>query len=187
MLYLASRSPRRKALLRRTGRPFRVVPSSFHESIRRAESPSANAMRNAAGKAEKARLPKGARGVVIGADTFLYFRGRIIGKPRHRREARRFLRRLSGRAHWVYTGLCLRHVPGGRQQVSYAKTKVTFRTLSDEFIGAFHSRIDPLDKAGAYAIQGDRGRLIARVDGSLTNVIGLPMELLRRELKRVGS
>jgi len=172
--------------MRRLGRAFRVVPSSFRETIRRAEPPSANARRNAAGKARKARLPAGARGVVIGADTFLYFRGRIIGKPRNLSEAKRFLRELSGRSHWVYTGLCLRQVPGGRQRLSHARTRVTFRMLDEAFIRAFHSRVNPLDKAGAYAIQQDRGRLIARVDGSLTNVIGLPLELLRRELKHLG-
>jgi septum formation protein len=182
MLYLASRSPRRKRLLRRLRRTFRVVPSSFKETIRRGDTPSQNARRNAAGKALKARLPSRARGTVIGADTFLYFRGRILGKPRDLREAKRFLRELSGRSHWVYTGVCVRRVPEGRMRLSHARTRVTFRRLTDAFIDDFHARIGPLDKAGAYAIQEDRGRLIARVDGSLTNVIGLPLELLRREL-----
>lgn len=185
MLYLASRSPRRRTLLRRLGQPFRILPSGFRETIRRGEPPSANAMRNAAGKARRARLPAGARGVVIGADTFLYFRGRIIGKPRSMREAARFLRELSGRSHYVYTGVCVRRVPDGRERLAYAKTKVTFRRLDEPFIRSFLARIHPLDKAGAYAIQKDRGRLIARIDGSLTNVIGLPLELLKKELKRL--
>ena len=150
-----------------------------------AEPPSRNAMRNAYGKALNAHVPAGASGIVIGADTFLYFQGRIIGKPRNLAQARRFLRELSGRSHWVYTGLCLRCVPEGPIRRSYAKTKVTFRPLREAFIRAFLSRIHPLDKAGAYAIQRDRGALIARIDGSLSNVIGLPIELLRRELRRV--
>ena len=145
-------------------------------------------MRNARGKAERARLPRQQRGVprgqgiVIGADTFLYFRGRIIGKPRSMAHAWRMLRELRGRSHWVYTGLCLRDPSTRRVRTSYAKSRVRFKAVDDAAIRALFSRIDPLDKAGAYAVQEDRGVLIARIDGSRTNVIGLPLELLRREL-----
>lgn len=142
-------------------------------------------MRNAIGKARKAKLPPGAHGLVIGADTFLYFRGRVIGKPKTMRQAHRLLRALSGRSHWVYTGVCLRDATTGRMRASYAKTKVTFQQLTDEDIARLLQRVSPLDKAGGYAIQGDRGRLIARIEGSRTNVIGLPMELLRRELRNI--
>jgi septum formation protein len=185
MLYLASQSPRRRALLRRLGRRFRVVRSTHHETIRRSEPPSANAMRNAAGKAGRARLPAGARGLVIGADTFLYFRGRVIGKPASMREAWRLLRALSGRSHWVYTGLCLQDAQTGRARASYAKTRVTFKRLSDEAIARLFRRASPLDKAGGYALQRGGRELIDRVEGSRSNVIGLPLELLRRELRRM--
>ena len=184
MLYLASQSPRRRLLLRQLKRPFRVVRSTHREIIRRALSPSANAMRNAIGKARKAQLPRGANDLVIGADTFLYFRGRVIGKPKTMRHAHQLLRALSGRSHWVYTGVCLRDATTGRMRASYARTKVTFQRLTDEEIARLLQRVSPLDKAGGYAIQGDRGRLIARIEGSRTNVIGLPMELVRRELAR---
>lgn len=170
-------------LLRRLGRPFRVVRSTYRESLRRGESPSAAAMRNAAGKAAAAVLPRGAAGVVIGADTFLYFRRRIIGKPATMREARRMLHALQGRSHWVYTGLCLRDPSTGRTRTAYARTRVTFKPLSDAQIARLLPRMQPLDKAGAYALQEDEGELIARIDGSRTNVIGLPLELLRRELR----
>lgn len=140
-------------------------------------------MRNAIGKATKAVLPSGAHGTVLGADTVLYFRGRVIGKPRTLREARRVLRELSGRSHWVYTGFCLRDAATGRWRAAYEKTKVTFKRLSDETIMQLFSRASPLDKAGGYALQADRGDLIARLDGSRTNVIGLPLERLRRELR----
>ncbi len=140
-------------------------------------------MRNAIGKARKARLPRGANGVVIGADTFLYFRGRIIGKPRTLRTARDVLRALSGRSHRVYTGLCLLEIETGRCRTSYEKTTVTFKRLSPEAISRYLVRVSPLDKAGGYAVQEDRGALIARISGSRSNVIGLPLALLRRELR----
>ena len=184
MLYLASQSPRRRQLLRRLGRPFRVVRSSHHETIRRGASPSENAMRNAAGKAARAIPPQGARGIVLGADTFLYFRRRVIGKPRTMREARALLQALSGRSHWVYTGLCLRDAATGRSRRAFAKTRVTFKPLTPGAIARLFRRASPLDKAGGYAIQEDRGELIARIDGSRSNVIGLPVELLRRQLAR---
>ena len=183
LIYLASQSPRRRRLLRRLGRPFRVVRSTHREVIRRGLRPSVNAIRNAVGKARKAQLPRGAAGVVIGADTFLYFQGGVIGKPRSLREARRMLRRLSGRSHWVYTGVCLLDSTNGRMRTAYANTKVTFKRLDEAAITRLFSRASPLDKAGGYALQADRGELIARLEGSRTNVIGLPLELLRRELR----
>ena len=183
MLYLASQSPRRRQLLRQLGRSFRVVRSQHQERIRRGAPPSVNAMRNAVGKTMKATLPRGASGTVIGADTFLYFQGRVIGKPRSLQEARRMLHALSGRSHWVYTGFCVRSVPAGRCRTAYEKTRVTFKQLSDETITRLFSRASPLDKAGGYALQADRGDLIARLEGSRSNVIGLPLERLKRELR----
>lgn len=182
MLYLASRSPRRRALLRRLRRPFRVVRSTYRETIRPAESPAANAGRNALGKARYAILPRVHDGIVIGADTFLVFHGRIIGKPRTNEEARRLLRALSGKRHWVYTGLCLLERRTGRTRLSVVKTCVTFKALSEQAIARLLKRAAPLDKAGGYAAQRDRGELIAKIEGSRSNVIGLPLERLRREL-----
>lgn len=182
MLYLASRSPRRRQLLRQLDRPFRVVPSGYRERSRRGGSPSGAVIRHAVGKARHAKLPRGARGTVIGADTVLYFQRRLIGKPRSLREARRLLRTLSGRSHWVYTGLCLLDAATGRMRTSYEKSRVTFRRLSDRTIARLVARGSPLDKAGGYALQEDRGQLIAKLAGSRTNVIGLPLERLRQEL-----
>lgn len=182
MWYLASQSPRRRALLRQLGRPFRVVRSTHRETIRKAQTPSANAMRNAVGKARRATLPRarpGSRDLVIGADTFLYAGGRVIGKPKTMRAARRLLRSLSGRSHWVYTGLCLMDAATGRWRARYARTRVIFKPLSDAVIERLFARASPLDKAGGYALQHDRGELIARIEGSRSNVIGLPLELLR--------
>jgi septum formation protein len=183
MLYLASRSPRRRQLLRRHGYAFRTVPSAFRESIRPGERPERAAMRNAAGKARAARLP-GRAGLVLGCDTLLWFQGRIIGKPRSMGHARRLLRELSGRTHRVYTGLCLRDAATGRTRTAFASSRVTFKRPDAAQLARLMARSRPLDKAGAYAVQEDRGTLIARIEGSRTNVIGLPMELLRRELRR---
>jgi septum formation protein len=184
MLYLASRSPRRRRLLAQLGRPFRVVRSTHRETIRRNQPPSVNAIRNALGKARRARLPRHAHGLILAADTFLWFRGRVIGKPRTMRQARRLLAELSGRSHWVYTGVCLQDAATGRCRTGYAKTKVTFKPLTPEVITRLFRRATPLDKAGGYALQANRDDLIARLDGSRTNVVGLPLELVRRLLRR---
>ena len=100
------------------------------------------------------------------------------------RGAYRLLQSLSGKRHWVYTGLCVRDLSTGRSFTSYEKTRVMFKRLTPDAITRLFTRSSPLDKAGGYAIQADRGELIARVDGSRSNVIGLPLALLRRELRR---
>lgn len=140
-------------------------------------------MRNAIGKAKKAILPNGACGWVIGADTFLWFQGRVIGKPRNMKQAWQLMRALSGRSHWVYTGLCLLDVATRGSRASFDRSRVTFHSLSDSTIKKLFQRCSPLDKAGGYALQADRGDLIAGIEGSRSNVIGLPLELLRREIK----
>ena len=187
MLYLASQSPRRRELLKRLGLRFRVVTSMHRETIRRQSTPSENAMRNARGKVACALLPKRARGIVIGADTFLWFRGRVIGKPKTFAQARRIVGELCGRSHWVYTGLCVREVKSGRMAIGFVKSKVTFRRLSAPAIAKYVVRIHALDKAGGYAVQQDEGELIAKIEGSRSNVIGLPMELLFKQVRLVRS
>ena len=182
MLYLASQSPRRRMLLRRLKRPFKVVRCSYREHIRQNAAPSQNAMRNAAGKARKAILPRNSRGIIIGADTFLYFHGRVIGKPKTLSQAFRMIESLSGKMHRVYTGLCLLDVQTRKQRLSFAVSKVSFNHVGRDTIHAMFKSIPPLDKAGGYAAQGNH-RLIKKIEGSRTNVIGLPLELLRRELK----
>ena len=174
-------------LLHQLGRPFRVVRSSYREVVRLTETPSENAMRNALGKARGAHVPAGARGIVIAADTLLYFRRRVIGKPKTLREAKRLLQQLSGKSHWVYTGLCLLDPQSGKIRTSYEKTRVTFTQLAETTLQRLLMRGSPLDKAGGYALQEDRGDLIRRFEGSRSNVIGLPLERLRRELRLFHS
>lgn len=188
VLYLASQSPRRRLLIRRLRRPFVVVPSRCRETIRKSNPPRVNAMRNALGKARRAKLPTDAKpGIIIGSDTFLYFEGRVIGKPTSMADARRMLQALRGKSHWVYTGLCLIDTATGRVRTSCDRARVTFNTVDDAFIADMFARVNPLDKAGAYAVQEDSGRLIRAIRGDKTTVIGLPLRLLRRELKRMSS
>lgn len=182
-IYLASQSPRRKELLRKAGIPFRVVKSNYKEKIYPRLSPSRTAMLNARGKARAARVPEG-KGIVIGADTFIYLRGEIIGKPRNPAHARKMLKKLSGKEHAVYTGLALRDLKSGKIKTSYGKSIVAFKNLSEADIRSYVRRRKPLDKAGAYAVQEDGHKLIRSIRGSVSNVIGLPMELLIRELVR---
>lgn len=140
-------------------------------------------MRIARGKAERARV-KVRSGYVVGADTFIYFRGKIIGKPRDLNDACQILKLLSGKAHYVYTGLAIRSLSSGRIRTSYAKSKVVFRKLSSSVIEDYVRRFRPLDKAGAYAIQQDGRKLIKALYGSRSNVVGLPVELLKSELRK---
>lgn len=170
-------------MLKRLGRPFQCVRSAHRETIRRLSAPSENAMRNAKGKALQALLPDHARGIVIGADTFIWFRGRVIGKPKTLAQARRIIGELAGRSHRVYTGLCLREIRTGRMRMSFEKSAVVFRRMTPQAIASYVVRIAALDKAGGYAVQEDGGELIKKIRGSRTNVIGLPMELLVKELR----
>ncbi len=185
MVYLASASPRRRALLRQLGVRFRVVLSGHRERIVRGDRPSRNAIRNALGKASAARVTA-RTGLVLSADTFIYFRGRVLGKPGTLAEARRWLTALAGRSHWVYTGVAIRDLSNGRCWTGHVRTRVWCHRLSGDAIERYVRQTRPLDKAGGYAIQDDRGRLIVRIQGSRSNVIGLPLELVRRMLRARG-
>ena len=134
-----------------------------------------------------AREWTGGPAVVLGADTEVVLDGRYLGKPRDAADAARMLRRLSGRTHEVVTGLALVDAASGREETLAVTTRVTMRDVSDEEISAYVATGEPLDKAGAYAVQGLGARLVARVDGCVTNVVGLPVETTRRLLERWGS
>ncbi len=185
LLLLASASPRRKELIRALRRPFKIVLSSYKEA--RAKNlprlPQALAMHHALQKARNAILPRNShqKAIIIGADTIVVFRGMILGKPRSRREAAQMLRLLSGHTHSVITGLALIWQAGSRQITSSAKTRVTFKKLNSEAILSYLNIVNPLDKAGAYAIQ-DGPKIIKAIQGSRSNVIGLPIELLKAKL-----
>ena len=133
-----------------------------------------------------AREWTGGRAVVLGADTEVVLDGRYLGKPRNAADATRMLRELSGRTHDVVTGLALVDAPSGREETLAVTTRVTMIDAGAEEIAAYVATGEPLDKAGAYAVQGLGARLVARVDGCFTNVVGLPVETTRRLLKRWG-
>lgn len=177
-LLLASNSPRRRELLLQCGVPFSVVPSRYEEAAA-GLSARDTALRFARGKAEEvfSRFPACA---VLGADTVVCLDGEIFGKPKDGADAFRMLRALSGKTHSVFTGVCL--IAPGVYLADVAETKVTFRTLSEEEIGAYVASGSPMDKAGAYGIQ-DGAALVSRFEGSYTNVIGLPVELTAAFLK----
>ncbi len=181
-IVLASASPRRAKLLGEAGYRFRVWATHADESVEEGTAPALAAVELAVRKAMA--VPE-ARSWVLAADTVIDLDGAILGKPRDRADARRILGLLSGREHWVATGVALR-APGEGVLTGLAQTKVAFRALSPREIEDYVATGEPLDKAGAYAIQGGAARFVARVDGPLDNVIGLPMDVVRRLLVEAG-
>jgi septum formation protein len=180
-LILASASPRRRDLLRAHGCAFEVVPSAAPESV--AATPEETVLGNARRKAHAVAAAH-PMALVLGVDTEVFFEGRILGKPADMDAAFTMLRALNGRTHEVYSGVCLAWDGGAAEETFVEVSRVHFHQRSDAQLRAYLARIDPLDKAGAYAAQDDRGGMIARVEGSLSNVIGLPMEKLGAVLAR---
>lgn len=184
-LILASVSPRRSILLRQIVPEFDVIPSHAEELEDHARPADEIAQLNAAAKAE-AIAREHPDAIVLGADTVVALGNRLFGKPKHLAEAEEFLSELAGKTHRVITGVCLIHRRAGLRSLFSEATEVTFRDLTrDEIVRYLHS-IDPLDKAGAYAIQEGGERIVARIAGSRTNVVGLPTERLRVELAGWG-
>lgn len=189
MVILASQSPRRRELLRAAGIAFRVVvPHVEERRITAQRGRYADLVRRAA-LAKASAVAGRERGLVLAADTIVVCEGEILGKPGDEAEARRMLRKLSGRRHRVYTGVAL--VKGSRRVVDYERTEVVFRELSKKQIDWYVSTGEPMDKAGSYAIQGMGAALIRAVRGCYTNVIGLPLptvlDMLAEFQRRTGA
>lgn len=180
LIVLASASPRRLELLREAGWVVECDPSGADEVEDGYDSAAGLALANARLK-WRAVAPRHG-GIVLAADTVVRARGKFYGKPADLDEACQMLYELRGRTHEVVTGVVV-GIFGGRVEEFDVSTAVTFREVDDAFISDYLRRIDPLDKAGGYAAQGDDGRLILAVTGSLTNVIGLPMERLAEVLE----
>ena len=178
-LILASQSPRRRELLATAGIPFTVRVREVEEVHRPGELPDAYVRRLACAKAEAAW--EGRDEIVLGADTIVVLGPNVLEKPRDAADARSMLRRLAGREHTVITGICLRHPKGS--QVNSSSTGVHFTPISDAEIDAYVATGEPLDKAGAYAIQGRASKFVEGVDGCYFNVIGLPLSQVYRYLK----
>ena len=173
-LILASASPRRRDLLRQLGVRFEIIPADVDESVNQDEPPGAYVTRLARAKALAVWRAEGGRLPVLGSDTAVVLDGEILGKPVDRDDAVAMLQRLSGRTHEVYSGVALVH-GADRVDERLNVSRVTFAELEAEWIAAYCATDDPMDKAGAYGVQGRAGERIARIEGSFYGVMGLPL------------
>lgn len=189
---LASGSPRRKEILSRLGFEYEVMVSEVSEEhedmppdkiVEELSFRKAGAVAKSYGISEKDRASGVSDIVIIAADTLVALDGRVLGKPLDRADSERMIRALSGRAHQVYTGVTLIHLPSGKKSTFSDRTDVHVRELTNAEISAYVESGEGDDKAGAYAIQGGFGRFITAYEGSRDNVIGFPSEKFMSELK----
>ena len=186
-LILASASPRRAELLRAAGIEFDVIPAEIDEAMDPEDQPDGYARRVAQLKAE-AVVPQAPGRTILGADTIVIVDNEVLGKPADAADAGRMLGLLSGRTHTVLTAVCLINPAAepGRVQTSVARTNVEFAPLSHEEIAWYVASGEPADKAGAYGVQGLASRFVTRIDGSYSNVVGLPVVLVVDLCKQAG-
>jgi septum formation protein len=182
MLILASASPRRAEILRNAGIAFEVRPAHIAEERNPAETAEAY-VRRLAGEKARAVEPEPGR-IVLAADTTVRLEGRILEKPSSPEEAFQMLMALNGQTHEVLTGICLRR--GAHVVVDCESTRVRFLPVSPAALRAYADSGEPMDKAGAYAIQGLASRFIDRIEGCYFNVVGLPVSLVWRRLSEFG-
>lgn len=183
-LLLASASPRRAGLLTAAGFSFDVVPADVDEEVLQGEEAEAHVLRLARAKVQAVTSVR-PDSVILGADTVVVVEGEILGKPAGDHQAASMLRRLSGRSHEVLTGVAVRR--GEREKSGVERTAVRFLPLSDQQIAWYISTGEARDKAGAYGAQGLASRFVERIDGSYTNVVGLPVPLVCRLLASLGE
>ena len=182
VLYLASASPRRAQLLEEMGVSFVVQPAQVEENEDPLADPGQLVCANARAKARSVALQY-PEALVLGCDTTVSLDGQNLNKPADLEEARAMLLRLSGRAHTVYTGVCLIDGQTATEELSAVSSRVFFKTLNDTLISRYFQIVNPLDKAGAYGIQEGRDLIVERWEGSLSNIMGLPTAFLRERLK----
>jgi septum formation protein len=185
-LILASNSPRRKELLSLGGQKYRVAPADVDETPREGEDPKQYVLRLAQEKAQVAAKGIQQDSLILAADTTVVFQGRILGKPADEKEAKQILGELRGKTHLVYTGLALLRTRDQSMLTDFAETEVPMRDYTDSEIDAYIASGDPLDKAGAYAIQHAGFHPVAYMQGCYANVIGLPLCHLQRSLQKWG-
>jgi septum formation protein len=178
-LVLASQSPRRAELLRQAGIPFVIRVAAVDETPLAGERPEDYVVRVAERKAMAVEAAP--EEIVLGADTTVVVGGAMLGKPATPAEARHMLVQLAGRSHQVLTGICLRHQ--GQVVLDWAATKVWFTAMSRREIRGYAASGEPMDKAGAYAIQGLASRYVERIEGCYFNVVGLPVGLVYHHLQ----
>ena len=186
-LVLASASPRRAELLKAAGIGFDVIPADVDEAMDPEDTPAGYVRRVAQLKAE-AVIPFAPGRTILAADTVVVVDNEVLGKPADAVDARRMLRLLSGREHTVMTAVCLVNpaAESGRIQTRVARTTVEWAPLSDEDVDWYVASGEPMDKAGAYAIQGLASRFVTRIDGSYSNVVGLPVAVVYDLCKQTG-
>lgn len=186
-IVLASASPRRRELLTQIGLKFQVVPSRAEELVLPGETPEEHVIRLSIDKASDVAAQKEVEGRwFIGSDTIVLCDGQILGKPADERHAAQMLRMLSGQEHRVLSGYAILDRQTGEQRAEAVSTKVRFRELTDAEIARYIASGEPADKAGAYAIQGLGVCFVAEIEGSYTNVVGLPLCRLTLALKQLG-
>ncbi len=184
-IYLASKSPRRRKLLKQIGLKFRSFSVDLHEEILDGEHPVQTVKRLAMHKSDEAIL-KIKNGIVITADTIVVLGKEVIGKPKNEKDAFQILSRLSGNMHTVYTGYVVRNLNNRKKIIGYEKTDVTFRKLEPKEIRDYIKTGSPMDKAGAYGIQDDFGAVfVKRIDGCYYNVVGLPLAKIYKSLNDI--
>jgi len=185
-LILASSSPRRAEILANAGLPFSVLSSAVDESPYPGETPAALVQRLANAKADLVTARAIGPAIILAADTVVVLDDKILGKPSSVEDARHMLQQLSGRTHSVLTGVALVRLPDGERRQFIESTLVHFRPITDEELSSYLATEEPHDKAGAYAIQGQAGRYIPRIEGCYFNVVGLPLSRVLTELKGLG-
>jgi septum formation protein len=186
-IILASASPRRRELLAQGGIPFTVIPSQAEEKIT-TEQPGQAVEELSYLKCSDIYEKSLGDVLVIGADTVVASEGKILGKPSSQKDAVKMLQSLQGREHEVYTGVTIMAREGNenRKKTFHEKTKVVFYPMSDEEIRSYVNTGEPMDKAGAYGIQGKSAVFIKKISGDYNNVVGLPLARLYQELKNMG-
>ncbi|MAZ46957.1 MAG: septum formation protein Maf [Halobacteriovoraceae bacterium] len=174
-LVLASQSPRRKELIKSLFIPFKVEPANIDETSR-FDEPSKLVEDLSFQKAQAVLSNCSSPSIVVGSDTIVYFEGEVLGKPNTRDEAGAILKRLSGKQHEVYSGVCI--CTEGMSKTFSVKTKVYFREIPDDLLELYLDTEESMDKAGAYGIQAHALAFIERIEGSYSNVVGLPVDSL---------
>ena len=185
LIYLASKSPRRRKLLEQLNLNFKCFSVDIEEVIKKNEKPHISVKRLALEKMDKAREFVN-EGIIITADTIVVLNGKVIGKPKDKADAKRILKKLSGEIHIVYTGFSIRNTITNKTITDYEKTFVEFRNLSDKEVEEYIKTGSPMDKAGAYGIQDDFGAVfIKKITGCYYNVVGLPLAKVYQSLLKI--
>ena len=181
---LASASPRRKELFKRLGVPFEVLPSRIKETLPKYSDNPKNLAKKIALLKAKAVAKKIKGGLVVGADTIVVLNKKIIGKPKNLTDAKQILSQLSGSTHYVITGIAIIDTARNKTRTCAVSTKVKMKKMTQKQIGYFAKK--HLDKAGAYAVQEEGDEFIQDLEGSFSNVVGLPLEKLQKIFKSIG-